>query len=57
MNPGLSPITERLAEHVRLLDNIVAGRTPSLPIGEVRARMLADDLRDAIEIIRQPSAR
>jgi hypothetical protein len=31
------------------MENIAAGKTPSIPVGPVGARFLADDLREAIE--------
>ena len=43
------PLTSRLAEHARIMENIAAGKTPSIPVGPVGARFLADDLREAIE--------
>lgn len=45
----VAPLTSRLAEHARIMENIAAGRTPSIPVGPVGARFLADDLREAID--------
>ena len=41
-------LTKRLAVHAQQTENIASGRTSNIPVGEVGARFLADDLRGAI---------
>lgn len=49
--PDGQPLVARLAENARLMRHVAEGKTPSIPLGAVGARLLADLLNEAIEAL------